>query len=562
MGHSEIVLFASYATKDAEVFKISEIAKSLTVYDEIDKVLYWQEDAGGSIIEYMENNLKKCDIMLLFCSPNSLNSSAVKEEYETAKYMGKPIIPIFNNIDDVPILVKKEIGIKFDFFDFQKNIQGIFKKILKKLKKEDGKEPSKPLEISKGRKKCDYLINLGKRYFDSKNYQEALMNLQKAQKICDGELFDSELIIEIDGLLRQVEDKMNKEAEEKARKEEAEKKARKEEAEKKARKEEAEKKAKKEAEEKAKKIVPFKDAKIPQFEADILQELENQLGKQFSLVNKVEWDTKMGFSVENQRITGIGFYKCGISTLPESIGSLSSLQTLNLWGNELTTLPESISNLKSLKYLNLSGNQFSTLPESIGNLKSLQTLDLPSNQLTTLPESIGNISSLQELNLGGNQLTTLPESIGQLSSLQTLWVDSNQLTTLPESIGSLSSLQTLNLWGNELTTLPESISNLSSLQKLYLSFNQFTTLPESISNLKSLETLYLHNNQLSTLPESISNIRSLTYLNLSSNQFSTLPESIGNLKSLKELNLSENSLDKKAERILKQLEKSGVSVSK
>jgi len=81
---------------------------------------------------------------------------------------------------------------------------------------------------------------------------------------------------------------------------------------------------------------------------DILQELENQLGKQFKLVSKAVYGNKMGFTVENQQINAIGLYDCSVSSLPESIGNLSSLQKLFLWNNNLKTLPESISNLKSL----------------------------------------------------------------------------------------------------------------------------------------------------------------------------------------------------------------------
>jgi len=46
-------------------------------------------------------------------------------------------------------------------------------------------------------------------------------------------------------------------------------------------------------------IISFRGAQIRQFEADILKELEQQVGNQFSLVNEVEYNTKMGFSTEN-----------------------------------------------------------------------------------------------------------------------------------------------------------------------------------------------------------------------------------------------------------------------
>ena len=114
-----------------------------------------------------------------------------------------------------------------------------------------------------------------------------------------------------------------------------------------------------------------------------------------------------------------------------------------------------------LEWLRLLSNQLTTLPESIGDLSSLEKLWLSSNQLTTLPESIGDLSSLEDLSLTINQLTTLPESIGNLSSLEFLGLSSNQLTSLPESIGNLSSLRILFVSHNQLTTFPESFCNLS-----------------------------------------------------------------------------------------------------
>ncbi|MFX1259438.1 MAG: leucine-rich repeat domain-containing protein, partial [Promethearchaeota archaeon] len=109
------------------------------------------------------------------------------------------------------------------------------------------------------------------------------------------------------------------------------------------------------------KLTAFKGAQIPQFEAEIFQEIEKLTKIKFTKVNKVDWDTKMGFSAENLQVIAIGLYDCGLSTLPESISKLKSLQTLSLQHNKLSTLPESIGDLKSLTRLILEHNQLSTL---------------------------------------------------------------------------------------------------------------------------------------------------------------------------------------------------------
>jgi len=131
----ELVVFVSYATKDAELFKIKTIVENLTRYDLIDYVLYWQEDMKDNIIKYMSDNLNKCDIMLLFCSPNALKSKAIEKEWTSADIMNKPIIPVFIKSDHIPPLLKSRLGIEFDTFDLQKTIDEIYKLILKKIER-------------------------------------------------------------------------------------------------------------------------------------------------------------------------------------------------------------------------------------------------------------------------------------------------------------------------------------------------------------------------------------------------------------------------------------------
>ena len=158
------------------------------------------------------------------------------------------------------------------------------------------------------------------------------------------------------------------------------------------------------------------------------------------------------------RSAELSLARLGLSSIPEQIGDLTALTTLNLGGNELTTLPEQIGNLTALTFLNLSHNQLTTLPEQIGNLTALTSLHLSDNQLTTLPERIGNLTALTSLDLFNNRLTTLPEQIGDLTDLIILNLNTNRLTELPERIGDLTALRHLYVGGdNQLTSLPNSI---------------------------------------------------------------------------------------------------------
>jgi len=128
----EILVFVSYATKDENLFKVKELAEKLTNYKEIEDVLYWQEDMKDNIITYMSDNLGKCDVMVMFCSKNALNSVPIKKEWTAADALGKPIIPVFFDLNHIPPLLSSRLGLEFDFYNMQKNVQELYNLILKK----------------------------------------------------------------------------------------------------------------------------------------------------------------------------------------------------------------------------------------------------------------------------------------------------------------------------------------------------------------------------------------------------------------------------------------------
>ncbi len=125
-------IFLSYATVDADLFKIPQIVAQLERMPGIGNVLFWQEDMRDNIIEYMNDNLGDTDVVLLFCSPNSLNSTPVSKEWTAADAMNIPILPIFLKSDHIPPLLRSRLGVEYDAFDFDKVIQEIYQLILKK----------------------------------------------------------------------------------------------------------------------------------------------------------------------------------------------------------------------------------------------------------------------------------------------------------------------------------------------------------------------------------------------------------------------------------------------
>ena len=129
-------VFISYAIADTQLYHISEISKQLTSFDDIDQAFFWEEHANRNIVDYMVEKIKSCDIVLLFCSPASLNSQAVQNEYKTAQNLGRPILPVFIDLQFVPAALTTERGIQFNIYDFQSNIPQIHELINAKLKEE------------------------------------------------------------------------------------------------------------------------------------------------------------------------------------------------------------------------------------------------------------------------------------------------------------------------------------------------------------------------------------------------------------------------------------------
>jgi hypothetical protein len=119
----EFNIFLSYSTDDTELFKIKEIASYLESHPDITKVYYWEKDSGQNIIEYMENNLEKSRVFILFCSQNSNESKSVKLERAAAIQMVQEdkmrILPVFMNPRDMPLLIKPFLGVEYQKEDFE-----------------------------------------------------------------------------------------------------------------------------------------------------------------------------------------------------------------------------------------------------------------------------------------------------------------------------------------------------------------------------------------------------------------------------------------------------------
>ncbi|CAN1170190.1 Plant intracellular Ras-group-related LRR protein 4 [Linum perenne] len=234
-----------------------------------------------------------------------------------------------------------------------------------------------------------------------------------------------------------------------------------------------------------------------------------------------------------------------IMVLPPSIGGLSSLTRLDLHSNRIAQLPESIGDLLCLVFLDLRANQLSTLPTTIGRLVRLEDLDLSSNRLNSLPDSLGSLANLKKLNIETNEVEELPHTVGHCTSLKELHADYNKLKALPEAVGKIETLEILSVRYNNIRQLPTTMSSLVNLRELDASFNELEAVPESLCFATSLVKINVGNNfaDLRFLPRSIGNLGNLEELDISNNQIRVLPDSFKLLSRLKVLRVEENPLE-------------------
>ena len=160
---------------------------------------------------------------------------------------------------------------------------------------------------------------------------------------------------------------------------------------------------------------------------------------------------------------------------PEAACVLIGTEVVPLGTTELRLAPHSPSRC------------LTALPESIGKLRALTTLNVSGNQLTELPAAIGSLAALTALNVSGNQLMELPAVIGSLAALTELWVDNNQLTELPAAIGSLTALSMLGVSGNPLQLPPLAVAERGPAA-IRAYFDDLRCAPPLLTTINSVET--------------------------------------------------------------------------
>ena len=206
---------------------------------------------------------------------------------------------------------------------------------------------------------------------------------------------------------------------------------------------------------------------------------QNQLGGPFpSFPGLGLWRSIEYLAASNCQLTG---------TVPSAFSP--TLTHYEFHGNNLVGgFPPELCDLPELEYLSLAFNDIGgQIPAPVGSMESLEVLDLRACGLTGTIPYFGKMSSLANLDLSENSLGgSLSTEIGLLRSLTEFVVHSNQMEgTLPTELGSLSNLVVFDIRENFFgEKLPSELSRLSDLDQFLVSHNYFQgSVPDGVCSL-------------------------------------------------------------------------------
>jgi Leucine-rich repeat (LRR) protein len=224
-----------------------------------------------------------------------------------------------------------------------------------------------------------------------------------------------------------------------------------------------------------------------------------------------------------------------MKNIPLTLFCLNKLRVLSIQRSATIELLAS-----SLVKLRIHETPIITLPDQIGKLKLLDTMELHWTGFVHFPTSISTLSSLRILSLIGNDIASLPTSMRQMTSLTHLTLSNNPRLTSLETINGHPSLTVLIANNCSFEQIPQ---NLPKLKGLYLSNNDLTSLDgiETLGNASNTSIeFYFSRNRIGIIPTEILLVKNLAVLNLNNNTLSYLPEELMRLPSLAELHLKDN----------------------
>ena len=226
-------------------------------------------------------------------------------------------------------------------------------------------------------------------------------------------------------------------------------------------------------------------------------------------------------------ITKLAISQCNIFAFPVVVLQLNKLQELNISNNHITDLPSEwhstrlkvlnmadnslgsgstlnvVSNLSSLQTLDLSGNNLDTFPPTIQHLKHLRNLYLSNNSLQEFPESMQTIQTLESFTASACGLSKFPSFLLRLQKIRVIKLDRNKIKYIP-NVWDSASLMNLDLANNkELRISSDTLADVERLEDLILSSCGLTEIPELVLHVAVLGTLDLDNNPITKISEEV-----------------------------------------------------------
>lgn len=287
-----------------------------------------------------------------------------------------------------------------------------------------------------------------------------------------------------------------------------------------------------------------------------------------------------GVTIENQRVIALNLSGRNLrDSLPDALGTLSQLRSLNISSNNLKGSLDMLTSLSNLKTFNMAATNYKSsygnVPSIFGKMRQLTSLNIAQNRFTNpisdttgfflltdleelyvnsnsfngvMQSGFGNFRKLKKFNISASNLSgVLPSSLTNLRVLEEFYISSNRFDSdLGNIISAMPNLRVLSAASNKFgknRALPLPLYDLKHLTYLDLSNNEYKFFIHSkISQLQNLQTLLLQNNKLAqNLPYSIGDLSKLVTCNLSTNLLDgQIPIRLYYLPSLRTLDLSYN----------------------
>lgn len=236
-----------------------------------------------------------------------------------------------------------------------------------------------------------------------------------------------------------------------------------------------------------------------------------------------------------------GEYLGALPALPVQLPQVRELSVTGLWRGGTDSLGAFLAAFPQVRELELTENGLNTLPEQLGGLTDIQSLDLSENNLDLSIETnlsiLGRLTNLRGLNLS-SAIEDLPvaalEQLAQLPNLTGLQAEMNMLFLGAEHFQALQrwpSLVELSLGHNSITLDNASrtaLAQLNRLRNLFLHENPLDLAPD-ITGWTHLERLDLEQTGIAEWPAGIEALLgqqplALRAVDLSNNQLHDAPD--------------------------------------